>query len=58
MSYGSQSGASTTLDPDLDDEDASTTVVSGFVKHSTVTAASGALFSPGTKINGDPFVTQ
>jgi Lamin Tail Domain/IPT/TIG domain len=32
-------------------------VTGGFVKHSTAPGSGGALFSPGTKINGSPFTT-
>ncbi len=51
VAYGSEGGdgQSLTLDPDI--------VGSGFVKHSLATGSGGALFSPGTMINGTPFVT-
>lgn len=47
--YGSEGGGdqSITLDPDL--------TGARFVKHSTSPSSSGALFSPGTRIDGTPF---
>jgi predicted extracellular nuclease len=47
--YGSEGGnnQSLTLDPDI--------TGSSFVQHSAATGSSGALFSPGTMINGDGF---
>lgn len=49
LAYGSEGGAnqSLTRDPDLTGE---------FVQHSDATDANGALFSPGTEVDGDPFV--
>jgi hypothetical protein len=50
VTYGSEGGddQSLTLDPDI-------TGPSPLVKHSTATGSGGALFSPGTKIDGSSF---
>lgn len=47
--YGSEGGnnQSLTRDPDL---------TGGFVQHTDATGANGALFSPGTLVDGDPFI--
>lgn len=52
FSGSSSDDASWTLNPDLDDEDASADSVGGFVLHSTVDSAP---FSPGTHIDGAAF---
>ncbi len=48
--YGGEGGnnQSLTRDPDL---------VGDFVQHTDATGANGALFSPGTEADGDPFIT-
>ncbi len=48
-SYGGEGGdnQSLTLDPDI--------TGAAYVKHSVATGSAGALFSPGTRINGDQF---
>ena len=52
VSYGGEAGnnQSRTLDPDITGTD--------YVDHSTATGAGGALFSPGTQIDGSPFVAS
>lgn len=48
VAYGTaSSNQSYTLDPDI--------TGGSYVEHSTATGSSGALFSPGTQINGSPF---
>lgn len=49
ISYGGEGGnnQSLTRDPDLTGD---------FVQHSDATDANGALFSPGTEVDGDPFI--
>ncbi|MGD2183816.1 lamin tail domain-containing protein [Lusitaniella coriacea] len=48
LTYGSEGGnnQSLTRDPDIS---------GSVVQHSTATGSNGALFSPGTEVNGDPF---
>lgn len=49
FAYGGEGGAnqSLTRDPDLTGD---------FVQHTDATGANGALFSPGTEVDGDPFI--
>ncbi len=49
ITYGGEGGnnQSLTLDPDVDG--------TAYVEHSTATGSNGALFSPGTRIDGSPF---
>ena len=55
--YGSEGGraVSLTLNPDLNDTDATPAGVAGFVAHSIADTADASLFSPGTHIDASPF---
>jgi len=55
--YGAEGGnnESLTLNPDLDDEDATATGISGFEGHTTADTADSSEFSPGTHIDGVAF---
>jgi hypothetical protein len=57
ITYGAEASndQSLTLDPDLDDEDATPTGISGFVLHGTADTTDHSPFSPGTHIDGSPF---
>lgn len=55
--YGAEASwnESLTLNPDLDDEDATPTGISGYEQHGTADTDDGSPFSPGTHIDQSPF---